>query len=49
MNAAALLRLGGEVQYLCDNDIPFYLYSVEEYEELVLLVPDWEYKGGPRD
>ena len=33
--------LGAEVQYLCNRGIPFYLYSVEEHEELVRLAPDW--------
>ena len=24
-----------EVQFLVDNNIPFYLYSIEEYQELI--------------
>ena len=28
------------MQYLCDNDIPFYLYSIEEFEQLAGLAQE---------
>ena len=37
----------GEVQFLVDNNIPFYLYSIEEYQELIDMAkegraaPEW--------
>ena len=36
-----------EVQFLVDNNIPFYLYSIEEYQELIDMAkegraaPEW--------
>ena len=29
-----------EVQFLMDQNIPFYLYSIEEYEELIAMARD---------